>query len=195
MDNKMEISKSIYQLKITLIESKPEIWRRVLVPGKLNLGKLHQVFQLVMGWSNSHLHEFEIEGKRYINPDDDEDDFDPDYPRAFNEKKVKLCDVANLIDVFEYRYDFGDGWRHYIKVEKILEVDEIYNYPVCIAGAGACPPEDCGGLGGYGELLEHVKNPKHEEHRSTMRWLGGQFDPNSFDPNRINRDALWVRRW
>lgn len=188
-------SQSIYQLKITLHEGEPEIWRTVLVPGLFHLEKLHQVIQIAMGWTNSHLHEFEIDGKRYINPEYDLDEFDTDYPKAINTKRMKLIDIEKNIDHFEYRYDFGDGWRHKIKIEKILLKAEEFHYPICLEGAGACPPEDCGGMGGYGELLEHLKNSKHKEHRSTLRWLGGQFDPHSFDPNRVNRDGLWQKRW
>ena len=148
-----------------------------------------------MGWTNSHLHELEIEKVRYINPEHDPDDFDTEHVRAKNEKRAKLFEVAKLGDSFFYRYDFGDGWDHEVKVEAVLEKDEIFHYPVCTEGAGACPPEDCGGMGGYGELIEHINKPKHKEHRATLRWLGGQFDPSSFDANRINRDGLWRKRW
>ena len=195
VENKISLKDSVYQLKITLHEGNPEIWRRVLVPGNFTLAKLHQVIQIAMGWTNSHLHEFEIDKKRYINPEHDPDDFDPDHSRARDEKKLKLLEISQAVNTFEYRYDFGDGWRHKIVVEDIMPKNEIYHYPVCLDGAGACPPEDCGGMGGYGELLKQIKNKRHEEHRSTMQWLGGQFNPESFDANRVNRDGLWKKRW
>jgi hypothetical protein len=122
MNKKLEVVKSksndnkmIYRLKISLDESKPEIWRRVLVPGKISLEKLHFIIQIAMGWNNSHLHEFEINSKRYINPDHDPDGMDS-FPPAFNEKKVKVADVLSKKDRFKYSYDFGDDWNHSITV-------------------------------------------------------------------------------
>lgn len=188
-DNKM-----VYRLKVSLDDSEPEIWRRVLVPGKLSLEKLHFIIQIVMGWSNSHLHEFEINSKRYINSVHDPDGMDS-FPPAFNEKKVKIADVLSKKDRFTYSYDFGDNWIHSITVEEIQEPSEIFNYPLCIDGANACPPEDCGGIHGYYGLLENLKDDGSEEYLEAMAWLGGQFNPNSFDANRVNRDGLWGRKW
>ena len=186
--------KMIYSLKVTLDESQPEVWRKILVPGKFNLEKLHFVIQIVMGWENSHLHEFEIKGKRYINPDDDPDGMEG-FPPSFSEKKVKIAEVLNPSDSFKYLYDFGDGWAHTIFVEELNSPNDIFNYPLCVSGANACPPEDCGGIYGYENLLKNLKDKKLEEHNSSMRWIGGQFDPHSFDANRVNRDGLWLQKW
>ena len=201
MTKKLEVVKSrpadgkmIYRLKISLDETKPEIWRRVLVPGKLSLEKLHMIIQIAMGWSNSHLHEFEINSKRYINPDHDPDGIDT-FPQAFNEKKVKIADVLSKKDRFTYSYDFGDNWNHSITVEEIEDPNEIFNYPLCIDGANACPPEDCGGIHGFYELIENLKIAGSEEYLEAMAWVGGQFNPCSFDANRVNRDGLWGRKW
>ena len=185
----------VCHLKIVLGERQPQIWREVLVPADFSLVKLHQVIQMSMGWTDSHLHEFEVEGVRYGHPMIDPDDLDLGYPRAKDEKRFKLADVLKEGMSFQYRYDFGDDWVHEIKVEAISEKRKDRIYPVCVAGSGACPPEDCGGFGGYEELLEQIRNPKHPEHESTLIWLGGQFDPNSFDANRVNRDWLWRKRW
>jgi hypothetical protein len=94
-----------------------------------------------------------------------------------------------------YNYDFGDSWQHTVLVEDVLSRDEIFNYPICIGGENACPPEDCGGTSGFEELKEKVKDPEHEEHAEIMRWLGGYYSPFSFDANRINRDLLWAVNW
>jgi hypothetical protein len=109
--------------------------------------------------------------------------------------KYKLSETAKTTDRFIYEYDFGDGWRHQIQIEKIMMADERVNYPICLGGELACPPEDCGGTGGYANLLEQLKNPKDPEHDSSHTWVGGFFDPKSFDPNHINREHLWMKRW
>lgn len=185
--------KMVYRLKISLDESKPEIWRRVLVPGKFDIGMLHFIIQITMGWANSHLHEFEIKGKRYINPKLDPDGFDGD--NVFDEKKFKLADLLENSDVFKYTYDFGDDWCHTIEVEGIEEVSEIYNYPICIGGANACPPEDCGGIHEYETFLENISDKNAEDYLEALQWVGGQFNPNAFDENRVNRDWLWLNKW
>jgi hypothetical protein len=192
--SKLNNSKMIYRLKISLDGSKPEIWRRVLVPGKFSLEKLHFIIQIVMGWNNTHLHEFEISSKRYINPDHDPDEMDSSSP-AFDEKKVKIADVLSKKDCLKYSYDFGDDWNHSIIVEDIEEPSDIFNYPLCTDGANACPPEDCGGIHGYYNLLENLKRKDSEAYFDLMTWVGGQFNPSSFDANRVNRDGLWTRRW
>jgi hypothetical protein len=90
-------------------------------------------------------------------------------------------------DKIVYEYDFGDGWEHDVLLEKILPADEKLKSPVCLAGKMACPPEDCGGVWGYADLLEILKNPKHEEYDSYMDWLGGEFDPEHFDKEAVNK--------
>ena len=175
----------LYELKITLRGSKPAIWRRVQVPGSINLFRLHDVFQVVMGWTDSHLHQFVDAPIVYSVPSGD------DYPgqERLDERRFRLADVArhekaSLI----YEYDFGDSWAHEVVVEKILPADPKKKYAVCLDGKNACPPEDCGGVWGYYELLKAVKNPKHKEHRATLDWLGGPFDPGHFDLQKINAE-------
>lgn len=186
--------KMIFQLKIILDESNPIVWRRVLVPGNLSLEKLHLIIQIAMGWENSHLHEFHIKEKRFINPIHDPDGMDA-YPLTFSEKKFKISDLLIKSDEFKYLYDFGDGWSHSVIVEQIDEFNEMYLYPLCTDGANACPPEDCGGISRYENLLENLKNKESEEHFELMAWIGGQFNPFSFDANRVNRDGLWQKKW
>jgi hypothetical protein len=167
---------TIYQIKISLIGVKPPIWRTVLVPGDLGLAAFHEVIQVAMGWTDSHLHQFTAKDKFYGVPDEDE-------------SKYKLSQLLTKErDSLIYEYDFGDSWEHKILLEKILPYDTNTALPVCIKGKRACPPEDCGGIWGYEELLEIISDPKHTEYESMLEWLGGEFDPEEFDLEDINED-------
>jgi tetratricopeptide (TPR) repeat protein len=173
----------IYQLKITLKDVKPPIWRRFLIESDATLYKLFLVLLNGMGWVGGHLHGFEINGKHYGEPDP-EDEFFED---TINEKKVKLNNVIQAEgDRFIFEYDYGDGWEHEVVVEKILPCEEGVKYPVCLEGARACPPEDCGGPFGYEDLVKAIKNPKHPKHKSYLKWLDRKFDPERFDPKEAN---------
>jgi hypothetical protein len=172
----------VYQLKITLRDIKPPIWRRVQVKD-CSLAKLHEVIQVCMGWDGYHLHSFEIGGEQYSEPDPD------GMMETEDERKVKLSQVVSGgIKRFSYTYDFGDNWEHTIQVEKVLDAEPGVRYPRCIDGKRACPPEDCGGPWGYGELLEIIADPKHPEHEERMEWMGGEFDPEAFDLDAINAE-------
>ena len=173
-----------YQLKISLVEIEAEIWRRLLVPRGVRLDRLHEIFQVAMGWTNSHLHEFRVGDTRYGEPDPEFDEGD-----VRDERSVRLFEVApGVNDTFRYEYDFGDRWEHLVVIEKILTPEESpADLPVCLAGARACPPEDCGGVPGYENLLEALRDPEHEEHDAMLEWVGGGFDPEAFDLKRVNR--------
>ncbi|MGK5086156.1 plasmid pRiA4b ORF-3 family protein [Bdellovibrionota bacterium FG-2] len=180
----------VIQLKVSLRESDPLIWRRFIVPATMTLAKLHDVLQIVMGWQNSHLSRFEVNGVDYT---DDEPEF-KDEPEV-KPLSTKISDIAEQAETFLYLYDYGDGWEHEITIEKISKKDDCLHYPICIGGENACPPEDCGGMGGYYEKLEEYADEDNEGHESTKMWLGGYFDSTTFDPNRINRDMLWEKKW
>ena len=172
----------IYQLKITLHRSKPPIWRRLLVPDSVALDKLHTIIQVTMGWTNSHLHQFIIEGSYYSIPSPD------DWEPMIDERRYRLNQIASFEKYkFTYEYDFGDSWEHEIVVEKILPFDPKVKYPICIKGKRACPPEDIGGAWGYDEFLEIMKDPAHDEYDSYIEWLGDEFDPEEFDIEEINQ--------
>jgi len=177
----------MYQLKITLSDTEPPVWRRLLVRGDVNLGLLHSIIQVCMGWTNSHLHEFVLGNKRYSDPKF-EMDGDCGGDRVHDEWKTALMEVATREkSKFIYEYDFGDSWEHVILVEKILEPDASSECAMkCMAGERACPPEDCGGVWGYAELLEIIKNPKRKDHEEMMDWLGGEFDPEAFNIEHVN---------
>ncbi|MEZ4771186.1 MAG: plasmid pRiA4b ORF-3 family protein [Caldilineales bacterium] len=174
---------AIYQLKITLRGSRPPIWRRVLVPGSFSLYKLHQVIQLAMGWTDSHLHQFIIDGQYYGIPSPD------DWEPVIDERRHTLNKIAPGPKYkFIYEYDFGDSWEHEILVESIAEAEAGVQYPVCINGKRACPPEDVGGVWGYADFLEALSDPNHSEHEMYNEWIGGEFDPEEFDLDEINAE-------
>lgn len=183
---KIESSQEIYQIKVTLLGTRPPIWRRLLVPAELTLGQLHEVLQVAMGWENCHLHEFRIGRQRFGVPD-------PDARltgalACIQERKVHLFDVLHEPGAkAEYTYDFGDSWEHSILVEKLLPSEPELNYPICTDGKRHGPPEDCGGLGGYYNLLEAIHDPEHEEHAEMLAWIGGDFDPEAFSVEDVNR--------
>lgn len=172
---------SVYQLKVTLLDTKPPIWRRVLVDGGRTLDHLHEVIQAAFGWWNYHLHEFEDGKARYGVPDPDED-WDP--PR--DERRTRLDAIAGKGTSLRYTYDFGDGWDHRVVVEKVLPPTAVTVVPACTDGRRACPPEDCGGPWGYRELLAILGDRSHAEHHERWEWLGRRdFDPEAFDPSEF----------
>ena len=157
-----------YQLKVVLSDLKPAIWRRLLVRGDMNLGLLHAVIQVTMGWTNSHLHQFLVDDSYYSDPAF-ELDAGPGERRIEDENQALLMNVApRKGDMLWYEYDFGDSWGHGIRVEKIQPADPAWKvFAECIGGARACPPEDCGGPWGYEDLLDTLKHPKREDVQGT----------------------------
>jgi hypothetical protein len=179
---------AVYQFKITLQGVKPPIWRRIQVKD-CTLDKLHEHIQTAMGWTNSHLHQFEINGQRYGDPellDDGFEDFDCEDSTKTNLSQILPTTGKRF--AFKYEYDFGDGWEHEVLFEGSPPVDPKTKYPLCLDGKRACPPEDCGGTWGYGDFLEAIRNPKHEEHERMLEWIGGRFDPEEFDRNTATKE-------
>ena len=178
----MTNSKTIYQLKISLRDIRPPIWRRVQVQSSTTFSQLHLIIQAAMGWYNCHLHSFSIQGIEYGKPN-------PDYGLDLrDENKAKLNQVIKQEkSKFSYTYDFGDSWEHTILVEKILPQEPKVSYPLCIKAKRACPPEDCGGAWGYMEFLEAMQNPTHPEHQNFQEWIGGNFDSEFYDLQEINQ--------
>ena len=175
------------QLKITLLDIRPAIWRRLLVPAKLKLPQFHTALQRAFGWTNSHLHAFQIKDDSYeaFYPDDWSEDFVGPGQR-YDEKKFRVCDLLHAQgDRLTYEYDFGDSWRHKVVVEKILP-GAPGKIVTCLAGARAGPPEDCGSIPGYFELLAAMAKPKHPERQRLLEWLGEPFDPEAFILADIN---------
>jgi len=171
-----------YQIKVTLQGSRPPIWRRLLVPGSIALDKLHDVLQAAIGWDSAHLHRFNVHGEHYGVFFDD----------GFNEGQIdetglRLNQVlVRQKDNMVYEYDFGDRWTHKIILEKIVDPADGLTIPRCVAGARACPPEDCGGIWGYAELLKVLRDPTDAGHKRMFDWVGEGFDPEGFSMAEIN---------
>lgn len=178
------------QLRVELKRVKPLVWRRLVVPDKITLPKLHGALQWAMGWTNSHLHEYTIARQRYGMTSDDPFDDEP----PLDERRVRL---KPLIDTglrrFIYLYDFGDHWEHDITVEDLVVPKAGTPAVFCTAGENACPPEDVGSSGGYAEFLEVINDPTHEEHASMLRWVGGSFDPTAFNLAEVNERLAAIK--
>jgi hypothetical protein len=215
---------SIFQVRVVLRGSRPAIWRRLAVPSDMTLGQLHHVLQIAMGWMDGHLHQFvlrdkrlrptreelarrfqegaldeeflgRLHGERYFvplrTPDGEELEMEGE-----DEDRVTLAEVCpNVKSRLIYEYDFGDSWDHDIEVQKIAEPQDSVEYPVCLAGKRACPPEDSGGVWGYYEKLRVVADPSHEMHQEYREWLGDEFDPEAFDLDEVNAAlTAWHKR-
>ncbi|HML73193.1 MAG TPA: plasmid pRiA4b ORF-3 family protein [Anaerohalosphaeraceae bacterium] len=180
----------LYLLKIRLLEIEPEIWRRFVVPDTITLDRLHDVIQIVMGWTDSHMHKFIIGKKSYT-----------EYPESKEDGLV--CGKYHLGDVikqkgnaFSYRYDFGDCWDHEVIIEKNNYLNPKLSSSIeCIEGARACPPEDVGGTPGYYEFCKAINDVSHKEHDNYLGWCGGEYDSEAFDMNKINFELFKYQRW
>ena len=183
----------VYEIEVKLLDTRPPVWRRILVQGNLTLGRLHTVLQIAMGWQGGHKHQFRIGGKLYGDManemDDGESLFDGDQDdlavaQAFKSRKTKVV----------YEYDFGASWEHELRVVMVYPPEAAPGFgPACIAGARACPPEDVGGTPGYEHFLAVMADPKHEEYEDLSRWIGGEFDPESFDMAAVNKGLKRLR--
>jgi len=185
----------VYQFKITLRDIKPPIWRRIQVPETYTFWDLHVAIQDAMGWSDYHLHEFEMVDPSTglkVNIGMPDEDFGREILLGWKQKIADYFSVENRSA--DYTYDFGDNWEHIIKLEKILPRDKNVDYPICIAGKRACPPEDCGGIWGYENFLEIINDPDNEEYQDMIEWVGGEFDPEHFDVKEVSFDDPDKRR-
>lgn len=180
-----QYSESFYQLKAVLMNIEPPIWRRFVVSDGVSLHELHQILQIIMGWHDSHLHQFVLGPNVYADPDVEPDG---DMGKMKDEHLFKLREVLPREGTaITYEYDFGDGWRHLVLVEQIFSSDEsIGGRLVCLEGERACPPEDCGGYNGYAEVLEIIFNPFHPDYEAMLTWTGKDFNPEIFDLEKVN---------
>jgi len=183
---------AVLRLKVTLDDVEPKVLRRIEVPADIRLDRLHLTVQAALGWTNSHLFEIRARDVGWGIPS-------PDWPDGpLDARKVKLIDVLEDAGtkMLRYLYDYGDGWEHTIKVERMISADTNIAYPRLIEASGRCPPEDVGGPWGYDEMLEALADPDHERHAEIREWVGDDFDPHAFDaePLRANVDAL-AKRW
>ncbi|PIP82599.1 MAG: hypothetical protein CO113_10755 [Elusimicrobia bacterium CG_4_9_14_3_um_filter_62_55] len=181
----------VYQLKVALDEITPPIWRRLVVPSDINLFKLHEIIQVAMGWTNSHLHQF-IVGRTFYGIPDDEIEGAIEIK---DERKHTLSQIAKKKGAkVVYEYDMGDSWEHHIVVEEVLEQGGKTGHPSCLDGARACPPEDVGSTPGYYNFLAAIKDPKHPEHKIMIEWIERPFDPEAFSVDDVNEDLIDLRK-
>jgi hypothetical protein len=174
-------SSAIARLKITLDDAEPTVLRRLEVPLSIRLDRLHLVIQAAMGWTDSNLYEIRAKDVGWGIPD-------PDWGGGpLDARKATLIEVLQDVGIktLRYLYDFGDGWEHTIKIERVADPMPGVSYPRLIEAVGRCPPEDIGGPWGYAELLQAISDPHHERHAEFKEWV-----PDSFDPNRVDADAL-----
>lgn len=186
------------QFKVTLREIEPAIWRRILVPVRYSFWDLHVAIQDSMGWLDYHLHLFRVREPESgdvveigIPPDElFEDEFPciPGWDVAIADYFTEPGDNA------EYLYDFGDDWQHVVTFEAMVDRVAKTPYPKCVTGSRACPPEDCGGVRGYENLLRVIADPSDEEYESMMEWLGREYDPEAFEPRQVRFDNP-KKRW
>ena len=184
------MNERVFLLKIRLLEIEPEIWRRFVVPAAITLDRVHDVIQIVMGWTDSHLHEFTIGKKSYTEyPESKEDGLECG--------RYRLGDLIKQKGrTFGYLYDCGDSWEH-----EVILVDSRYFNPElrsaieCLDGARACPPEDVGSVPGYYEFCKGLNDPDHEEHESYMEWSGGEYDSEKFNTDEVNWELMKYQRW
>jgi len=170
----------LYELKVQLQDIDPPVWRMLKVPSSISLHDLHLVLQTAMGWHNSHLYMFRVGPRTYSEPNSEwgrqiQDSADVALEEVVSEEKR----------TFLYEYDMGDGWEHEITLQRVLS-PRGQERPQSSGGARACPPEDCGGVGGYEDFLEAISDPRHEEHATMLKWAGGKFDPEEFDAEVVD---------
>ncbi|MBW8332320.1 MAG: plasmid pRiA4b ORF-3 family protein [Prolixibacteraceae bacterium] len=188
----------VLQFRIEIQGIFPPIWRRIQVPANYNFWDLHVAIQDALGWQDYHLHHFEIKGKgkrkaeRIGIPDFSGSG---DLPEVFPGWEILATTYFNDFGIqATYEYDYGDGWLHQVMLEGYLYRDPKIKYPVCIEGERACPPEDCGGVHGYENVLEMLANPEHEEHEEMSVWVGEDWDPEKFNPDTVKFDNPY-KRW
>lgn len=145
-----------------------------MVPGSLTLAKLHLLIQGAFDWEDYHLHRFEIHGLQYGPSDDDYDE------EMLDENEWRIFQLLRVGDHFIYDYDFGDNWVHDIVVEGAENTSRTLKKALCLDGARARPPEDVGGVSGFGHFLEVMNNPRHEEYVDYVQWHGERFKPDLF---------------
>lgn len=179
---------STLQLLVELDVVTPKVWRRILVPSSVKMSRLHDMIQSAMGWTNSHMHAFEVGDTRYgMCFDDDPDD-------EIDEMSVTVGQALREQERFAYEYDFGDGWTHTITIEAEYRTRNSLKFAICLAGESACPPEDVGGPSGFDRFLQALADANHEEHEDYVRWNDGDtFDRAGFDLIEVNATLQRIR--
>jgi hypothetical protein len=194
--------KRVYQFKITLLDTTPLVWRRILVPETYTFYDFHVAIQDAMGWTDSHLHQFEVKRNHKYKGKDTRI---VSIPVEGFEEETDSSSFEYLIDAYFdlyhkrclYTYDFGDCWEHMIEVEELLDKTVGTKYPQCIEGENTCPPEDVGGIDGFERFKESMADPDHEEHDDFKMWYGKIFDLKEFTPSSVKfrKPSITMRQW
>ena len=178
----------MYHIRITIDKIAPPIWRLIAIPETFSLNKLHHIIQIAFGWTNSHLYCF------------NQDDVPTTDPLLWGDgttlwdKKVKIKDVLKKEgDKLPYEYDMGDSWKHSVVLEKI-EIGGL-KAPRCLDGARCAPPEDCGGIRGYEELIQHLRHPEKDGYLELLEWLDDDYDPELLDLKSVNRELRGLAKY
>jgi Plasmid pRiA4b ORF-3-like protein len=187
-DDDRVISLTVHELQVTLLDVSPPVWRRLRVPSALPLSTVHAVIQLAFGWEDKHLHEWRAGDITYGLSDEDSWG-----EELADESSAILAEVAPLDAAIHYDYDFGDGWEHLVEVLSVSPYNADVPPVACLAGARACPPEDCGGPEGYEHLLDAYRDPDDAEHELAVEQMPEGWDPDEFDLRKVNADLeqLW----
>jgi Plasmid pRiA4b ORF-3-like protein len=180
---------TVFQIKVTLMGIAPLIWRRIQTQD-CTLVELHDLLQVTMGWEFEHLYRFIIGSVKYADLEMASQD---DAQDACDTNLGAILPAQNRRPRFDYVYDFGDQWMHQLVVEERFPPEQGVKYPICVAGRRACPPEDCGGPRGYFDFVEAISNPDHRRHEQMLEWVGGEFDPERFDLESVNKKLRRMR--
>ncbi|MCY3733833.1 MAG: plasmid pRiA4b ORF-3 family protein [Chloroflexi bacterium] len=188
----LAMTEPVARVHIKLLSVRPMVWRRVDVPLSSTLAALHDVIQIAMGWTDSHLHEFKVGERVYGMPDPG---YDLDDRRVYKDSSIRLKTVIERgFRRFHYLYDLGDHWEHEITVEEVRDGEAGIEYPTFVEGARRCPPEDVGAARGFMSFLEAALDPAHEEHRSMIEWYGKPYDPADIDERLVRMGLQTIAR-
>ena len=185
----MLVAPNAVQIRVSINQVSPLVWRRIVVPLHWNPKDLHLTIQAAFNWWNYHLYEFRIGEERYSELKMLEGGSIEGGPHTLDVHAFQLLGFLNGETILTYVYDFGDNWRHTLEIEEFLTFDKMPRQASCTAGARARPPEDVGGVEGYKDFLKIMARPKHPEHIATKRWCGGHFDPEWFDLKIVDKDV------
>lgn len=194
-----EVVKMAYQIKVMIKGIQPAIWRRLRIPGNITFQQLHQIIQASFGWLDYHLYKFEFEKTVVTIPDDNyaPGELYGDNIAEIDSKTTGINELFDAYDSCEYEYDFGDSWNHEISIEKRMKDTKKNTIPECLGGARQRPPEDVGGIGGYKDFLDIIRDKKNPEREEMLSWAekdtrGRIFDPEYFSINEVNRKLLYA---
>ncbi len=188
LDKAITAAAVIFRFKVVLMDSQPAIWRQIEVPDG-TLDDLHEHIQTAMGWTNSHLHQFVIDDECYGDPELLNDGlYERETIDSTQTQLGLLFGKARRGMRFRYQYDFGDGWEHEVIFEGCFALEPSVKYPRCADGARACPPEDVGGMWGYADFLDAIRDPRHENHKDMLEWVGRRFDPEKFSATAATKE-------